>query len=135
MTLIKIKKMTDKNNVLIIEDNEIDREVARKMLGKIMPSVEVMVVSDSSKGLSAMKKTDFLFILLDNKLPGCDGIQFIQKLILGNYRYPPIIFLTGQDDDFLAKQAVLGGASGFISKNVLTEELLSQTIDEALQLN
>ncbi|MFT4579740.1 MAG: CheY-like chemotaxis protein [Nitrospinales bacterium] len=127
--------MTDKNIVLIIEDNEIDREVLRKMLEKIMPSVEIIEVSDSSKGLTEMKNTNFFCILLDYNLPGCDGLQFMQKLILGDYLYPPIIFLTGQDDALLAEQAIKGGASSFIPKNLLTEELLAQTIDKATQLH
>jgi CheY-like chemotaxis protein len=125
--------MTDQNIVLIIEDDDVDREILRKMLKNIMPSVEIMEVNDSSKGLTEMKNTNFLCILLDYKLPGCDGIQFMQKLILGDYRYPPIIFLTGQDDELLAEQAIKSGASSFIPKNLLTEELLAQTIDKAIK--
>lgn len=120
---------------LLIEDDSVDQKAIRRMLKIAMPGAEIVEASDCAKGLSEMQSRNFDCILLDYQLPDSDGIQFLQKLVLGEYRVPPILFLTGQGDELVAVQALKSGAADYIPKNLLSADLLSRSINNAIRFH
>lgn len=69
-------------------------------------------------------------ILLDIEMPRLDGIEAARRLkpMLPDVK---IVFLTGQQDPEVARQALLVGASGYVLKTADSEKVL-HAIDEAL---
>lgn len=127
--------MTDLESVLIIEDNEIDREAWTRYLKSERPDVEIVEANDCADGFSKMEKKKFDCILLDYQLPDSDGIQFLQKLLLGNFSSAPILFLTGKGDELLAVEALRSGAADYIPKDILSANRLNRSVDNAIRIH
>jgi len=127
--------MADKKSFLLIEDDAVDRKTLRRMLKIAKPEAEILEAGDCAKGLAEMESKKFDCILLDYQLPDSDGIQFLQKLMLGEYHVPPILFLTGQGDELLAVKALKSGAADYIPKNLLSADLLTRSIDNAIRFH
>lgn len=74
--------------------------------------------------LREVKALDPGCILLDLKMPGCDGITLKQRLNGMGVDYP-VIVITGHGDVDLAVRAMKEGAIDFLEKPVRRETLLS----------
>jgi DNA-binding response OmpR family regulator len=127
--------MTNIKSILIIEDDEVDRKALRRYLESERPDAEIVETHTCAEGLSVMAKKGFDCILLDYRLPDGDGIEFLQKLMLGDFRCPPILFLTGQGDELLAVEALRAGAADYIPKDILSANRLNRSIDNAIRIN
>jgi PAS domain S-box-containing protein len=127
--------MANIESVLIIEDDEIDRKALRRYLKSERPDAEIVESHNCADGFSAMEKRDFDCVLLDYQLPDGDGIEFLQKLTLNDFRCPPILFLTGQGDELLAVEALRSGAVDYIPKDILSANRLNRSIDNAARIH
>lgn len=63
-------------------------------------------------------------LVLDVSMPGIDGLE-LQKLIAGERKDMPIIFVTGHGDIPMSVQAMKAGAVEFLTKPIDDEALLS----------
>jgi DNA-binding response OmpR family regulator len=127
--------MTNIKSILIIEDDEVDRKALRRYVESERQDAEIVECHNCADGFSAMAKKDFDCILLDYQLPDGDGIEFLQKLMLSDFRCPPILFLTGQGDELLAVEALKGGAADYIPKDILSANRLNRSIDNAIRIH
>ncbi len=127
--------MADKSFILIIDDNKLDREAWSRYLKSERPSVEIVEANNCEEGFSEMEKKNFDCVLLDYHLPDGDGIQFLQKLLLGNFNSSPILFLTGQGDELLAVEALRSGAADYIPKDILSANRLNRSVDNAIRIH
>lgn len=125
--------MKTTKSFLLIEDDREDRKAIRRILNTEMPGAEILEANSCTEGMSEMASKEFDCILLDYQLPDSDGIQFLNKLMMGEFHHPPVLFLTGQGDEALAVQALKSGAADYIPKNILSAELLSRSIDNAIR--
>jgi len=108
--------ITTKLRILLVEDYQTDAELIKIQIDKIVKDNEVRVVDN----LEDFKKEFRLFvpdvILSDYNLPTCTGLEILQ-LVQSYDENLPFIFITGTiDDDEMAAETILGGASGFILK-------------------
>jgi len=133
--LIGENNMTNIKSILIIEDDEIDRKALCRYLKSERPDAEIVESDNCAEGLSAMAKKDFDCILLDYRLPDGDGIEFLQKLMLSDFSFPPTLFLTGQGDELLAVEALRSGAADYIPKDTLSANRLNRSIDNAIRFH
>ncbi len=77
--------------VLLVEDNEINRQVARELLEK--RGVHVSEAVDGREAVNAVAKEDFDAVLMDIQMPVMDGFEATRQ-IRENNRHVPIIALT-----------------------------------------
>jgi DNA-binding NarL/FixJ family response regulator len=96
---------------------------------------KIVESSDCAGGFSEMAKQEFDCIQLDYQLPDGDGIEFLQKLMLSDFKSPPILFLTGQGDELLAVEALRSGAADYIPKDILSANRLSRSIENAVRFH
>jgi len=127
----------DKNRlkILIVDDSPEDQETVRRFLEKD-PQCEYIILQayTGEEGLELFKSEAVDCILLDNRLPDTDGLEFIEELSDENGRVQvPVIFLTGTGDEELAVQAMKKGATDYLVKDKLTEDLLIRTIRNAIE--
>jgi len=116
----------DNTRVLLIEDNEINRQIAREILtgaGAMVSEAE-----NGRVGLDAVT-TDpdhFDLILMDLQMPVMDGLQATEAIIesLGAAA-PPIIAMTAHVMDEERQQCLDAGMKGHLAKPVTASELLT----------
>jgi two-component system cell cycle response regulator DivK len=70
--------MTDRAVVLIIEDNERNRKLARDILNHA--GFETLEAGTAEDGLALAAERSPGIVLMDVQLPGIDGVQALQRL-------------------------------------------------------
>ncbi|MBX3001000.1 MAG: response regulator transcription factor [Caldilineaceae bacterium] len=115
--------MSDSMRILIVDDHAILRSGLRLLIEN-QPNVEV--VGEAESGVEALKKARALrpdLILLDLSMPDGDGLSVIPQLRreLPSTR---ILILTMHDDASHLRQALDAGASGYVLKKAVDQELI-----------
>lgn len=124
--------------VLLVEDEPEDSNLIKKILSNVDSSFfELGFVVICAETLAEAKKTivaktEFDIILLDLVLPDSGYIKSLQQLqnLITNI---PIIVLTSLDDEVIAVKALELGASGYLSKATLDNNLLLYAIRNAIE--
>lgn len=120
--------------ILVIDDDEFDRKIYKRLLSKI-PECQFTVeeASTSRMGFSSIMKTTPDCILLDNNLPDISGLDFMVQL---KRDFPltdiPVIMLTGQGSEEIAAEAISKGVSDYLMKGEVNENNLGRAILSAV---
>lgn len=115
-----------KLNILLVEDNENDAFLIKRQIHKIVsePVIEVTDNLEDCKNLLVNFAPDI--VLSDYNLPNCTGLDILE-MVKEHDESMEFIFITGTiNDEELAANTILNGASGFILKkhmNNLGEKL------------
>lgn len=123
------------NNILLVEDNPDDAELAQRALHRNKIANKVTLVEDGAKALDYLLGTgDFegrdtsdapCLILLDLKLPKVDGLEVL-KVIRSDQRSKliPVVVLTSssEEEDLVASYDL--GANSYIRKPVDFEQFV-----------
>ena len=83
--------------VLLVEDNEVNRTVVRRLLEGM--DLDVVEAHDGLQALSALDRESFDLILMDCQMPNLDGYHTTEEIRMGERRLGiliPIIALTAQ---------------------------------------
>ncbi|MFK7951782.1 MAG: response regulator [Ekhidna sp.] len=91
-------------NLLIVEDDQTQRELITEALGSISDiDIEVMSAEDGSEAIKIARMVKFDAIITDFKMPKINGLEFI-KWLKENYPHDntPIIFVSGFMDQIKA---------------------------------
>jgi len=123
--------------ILQIEDNPGDAKLIREMLknGSGIEYVfrEAETIED---GYSVISDGGADLVLLDLGLPGSTGIATLEKLLrIFERTHPPVIVMTGIDNEEIGMEAVKQGAQDYLVKNKIDSELLGRSIRYALERN
>ena len=115
--------------ILQIEDNPGDARLIREML-KCSNGLNYRIEHQETinDGKDAIKNRDFDIILLDLGFPGVSGLDALIELKACKKNIPPIIVMTGLEDEELGMRAVKEGAQDYLTKNKVDSELLSRSI-------
>ena len=120
-----------KQNILVVEDNE----NTRRLLETILRSVgyEVTLAPDAEEGLRRLQEETIDLVLLDLFLPGADGIQFLRsRAEMEPDRQPPVIVVSATEDmDTLRPQLRELGAKMALRKPFDVQELLDGVREHA----
>ena len=114
--------------LLLVEDNELNREIAIEMLtayGFVVDTAENGQVALDK--ISASKPGEYKLVLMDIQMPvmdGCESTKRIRQLDAPVLSAVPIIAMTANAFDEDRKAALDSGMDGFISKPVVIEEVV-----------
>ncbi|WP_084584130.1 response regulator [Sphingomonas azotifigens] len=85
----------------------------------------VTEAGDGVEGLAKAKGTKFDLIITDLNMPNMDGLTMIRELRKDPAQCgTPILFLTTESDDAMKQQAKAAGATGWLVKPFVPEQLL-----------
>ncbi|MHC5264395.1 response regulator [Streptomyces sp. UC4497] len=112
-------------SVLIVDDQPMQRFGFRMLLES---QDDLRVAGEAGTGTEAVRLAAELapdVVLMDIRMPGMDGIEATRRIIALSPEGPRILILTTFDMDEYAYAGLRAGASGFLIKDALPEELLA----------
>jgi len=107
--------------VLVVDDDA----GLRKSLNLILEDAgyKVVMAGDAEEGLKKAKDTDPNLILVDVRMPGMDGLGFVESYRAGGGQ-APLVVMTAYGGIDMAVSAIRRGASDFLAKPFGGEEVL-----------
>ncbi|MBP6816664.1 MAG: response regulator transcription factor [Burkholderiaceae bacterium] len=112
-------------NILVADDHALIREGLRMVLRDFDQG---MVCFDAFDGASVERTLaqhpEIELLLLDRRLPDCDGMDLLVRLVEAHPALP-IVMLSAEFDADTVTQAIDRGAAGFIPKTSVTNVLVS----------
>ncbi|WP_326775075.1 response regulator transcription factor [Streptomyces sp. NBC_01445] len=111
-------------SVLIVDDQPMQRFGFRMLLES---QDDLTIAGEAGDGAEAVRLTARLHpdvVLMDIRMPGLDGIEATRRIVASGAR-TRVLILTTFDLDEYAYDGLRAGASGFLVKDALPEELLS----------
>ena len=127
-----------KARVLIVDDNEINREVAAGLMRPY--GMQIVTVDSGPSAIKALKNKDFHLVFMDHMMPEMDGVEvtrIIRSMPDIYYKKLPIVALTANAISGVKEMFINAGFSDFMAKpielNVLDRMLKSWLPDKLLQ--
>ena len=116
-----------KTEILLIEDEAIDREQVRRLLEDEFALVEA---ANGKAGLTASKKQHPDLVLLDFHLPDMDSFELLEHFVDDDV---PVIVLTGEERPDIIIAAMQRGAQDYLLKGQLSKVSLERALTNALK--
>mgnify|MGYP000085457630 FL=1 len=111
--------------ILLVEDNEMNRDMLKRRLVKRGYEVEVAV--DGPSGLAAAQTGRFDLVLMDMSLPGLNGWEATTELKANpDHAKIPVIALTAHAMESDRQQALDAGCDEYETKPVELKRLLEK---------
>lgn len=109
--------------ILICDDHKIVREGLRQILLQLEGVTLISEASDGNEALIILKSDVFDVVLLDISLPDKSGLEVLQSI---KAKWPSInvLILSMLPQEQYAMRALKLGASGYLTKDTASEELL-----------
>ncbi|MHB1301157.1 MAG: response regulator [Burkholderiales bacterium] len=110
--------------VLLVDDHTILREGLKQILAECG---DMVVAGEADNGHDALKKVraeDLGVVVLDMSMPGRSGLELIKLIKLEKPRLP-ILILSMHKEDQYAVRTLRAGASGYLSKDSASVQLVS----------
>jgi DNA-binding NtrC family response regulator len=124
MKPIKVAKMSGKNRILIVDDDDVVRWSYLRSLQSV--SCNATTAGDGEEALQSMEQSPFDVVLLDVRMPGQDGMSVLRTM---KQKWPEseVVMITGYPTVTDAKEAVRLGAYDYIAKPVGPQDVINVT--------
>ena len=109
--------------ILICEDHNIVREGLRQILQQLEEVVSIGEARDGEEALLFLKTEVYDVVLLDISLPDQNGLEIL-KTIKTKWPSTNVLMLSMHPQEQYAIRALKLGASGYLSKDTASEELI-----------
>jgi len=108
-------------NILVIDDEKSIRNTLQEVLEYEHHKVEL--ATNGPEGIELFSGSSFDVVLCDIKMPGMDGIETLENLMMKS-RETPVIMISGHGNIDTAVEAIKKGAYDFIEKPLDLNRLL-----------
>ena len=109
--------------ILLVDDHAIVRSGLRRLLATL-PQSEIFEAANGRDALAAARAERPDLIVLDLNLPGLGGLELIRRLVQDEKAVRILVF-SMHAEPLYAVRALEAGATGYLSKNVSPDELLT----------
>ena len=116
-------------SVLVVDDSPMDRHLAAGLLRK-SPELTVIEAADGKDALAQLELHLPDLVVTDMMMPHMNGLELVTE-VKEQYPMVPIILMTSQGSEEIAVQALQKGASSYVPKRDLAQELL-EIVDRVL---
>jgi CheY-like chemotaxis protein/HPt (histidine-containing phosphotransfer) domain-containing protein len=124
LSLSQVTEQFAGKTVLVVEDNEVNREVVRRFLERL--GCTPVVVHDGQAALDACSRQDFDLVLMDVQMPVMDGLEATRELRrreAGTGRRTPIVALTASAMSGELNRCLASGMDGLLTKPIEVSRL------------
>ena len=125
--------MSNQLKILIVDDDQADRNNVRRLLKRAGLETEITEAADYEEAKEKMSNNLFDCVLIDYLLPDRDGLTLVREIRQQGVKIP-LIILTGHGDEEIAVDMMKAGASDYLSKFRLTPSRLNQAMQNALRI-
>ena len=120
--------------VLLVEDNPPDVALIREFLKDASVPVTIHHVERLQDALSVLGENSFDIVLLDLSLPDTHGLETLRHLLdQPSNILPPVVVMTGLDDEDIATKAVQAGAQDYLVKSEYGATTLIRSLRYAIE--
>ena len=109
--------------VIIVDDHPIVRDGLRGMFAGASGIEVIGEADDGARAVDLARALDPDVILMDLRMPGVDGVTAIRRLAALGVR-ARVVVLTTYDTEAEVLPAIEAGATGYLLKDVATDDLL-----------
>ena len=118
-------------NILYVEDNPVDADLARRQLARLAPELTLDAVSTLREAMSRLETaSDYDAALIDLRLPDGNGLDLLNQ-IHGRNLPIAVVILTGSADQESAVIALKAGADDYLVKRGDYLQRLPATLRDA----
>ena len=110
--------------ILIADDHEVLRRGLKTILAEAFPDLVAGEAADARQALEAVEKRHWDVVLLDINMPGRSGLEVLQDLKRLHPQLPVVVLSVFAEKDYAVRAFKLG-ASGYVSKQSASGELLA----------
>lgn len=115
--------------ILLIDDSATMREITRSVLVQL-DDAEVVEARDGEEGLGLAESIGPDLVVVDDLMPGMDGLSFLRAFRKCNGSTPVIVIGSDNGRQHVV-EAIKAGASNYLAKPY-TPDLLSQRVQETM---
>ncbi|HHJ11220.1 MAG TPA: response regulator transcription factor [Bacteroidetes bacterium] len=109
--------------ILIIDDHPVVRKGVRRILEEGISFLETDEAGNGETALKLLHNNDYDLVCMDINLPGKNGMVLLESFKILKPELPVLILSMYPEKDY-ALRAVKMGASGYLTKDSLDEELI-----------
>lgn len=114
--------MTNTGSVLVVDDNQINREVVALKL--VQSGFVATLAASGEEAMGCLELADFDVVVSDVCMPGMSGTELL-RMIRIRFPFLPVILMTGWIEEDIRQEAVKWGAAAVFQKPVSREELIT----------
>jgi DNA-binding NarL/FixJ family response regulator len=108
--------------VLIADDHAVFRRGLKETIGEVFPRVAFGEANSAQETLGHVRLHDWDIVILDISMPGKSGLDILNDLKRLRPKLP-ILLLSMHPEEQYARRALRSGASGYLTKESVPEEL------------
>ena len=112
-----------KTRILLADDHTMFREGVKQVLTNTAEFEVVDEANDATQVLEKAERTPCDIVVLDISMPGRDGIEVLKQL-KQTHPHLRVLILSMYPEDQYAFRAIKAGASGYLTKNKASVELI-----------
>jgi two-component system, sensor histidine kinase and response regulator len=125
--------MEESLNILIVDDDEVDRMAVRRALFKSGMSLTISEATTCAEAISLLESQTFDCTFIDYGLPDQNGLAIVQAAERLDIQHP-LVVLTGQGDERIAVELMKAGATDYLPKSQISSENLAQIMRNAIRI-
>jgi two-component system invasion response regulator UvrY len=110
--------------ILIADDHTVVRKGLKQILLDEFPSAVIEEVADAEELIKKVMSAKWDIVISDVSMPGRSGLDALQQIKL-SFPELPVLILSIHPEEQYALRALKSGASGYLSKDTATEELVN----------
>ena len=123
----------DSINLLIVDDDAVDREQIRRMISRSNIQAKISEASSIESSMSYLEHGEFDCVIVDYRLGIGSGLTLLNNIRKTENNHCAVIMITGLGDEKIAAEAMRLGASDYLLKSQLKSDQLIHSISSSIQ--
>jgi PAS domain S-box-containing protein len=120
-------------NILVIDDDDVDREKILRLLRHLPLNLNVSEGSSTAEALQLIHDNSFQCALLDYQLRGALGLELVEAIQNHSTTPTPIIMVSGNSDERIVANVMREGIFDYLPKRNLSAEHLHKALEHGLK--
>jgi signal transduction histidine kinase/CheY-like chemotaxis protein len=118
--------------ILLIEDNPGDIIIIRELLKLSGSRFKLTIANSVTQSIDLLHSGNYDIILLDLGLPDSSGLETLKEFVSLEFG-PPVVVMTGLDDEDIALASLRYGAQDYLVKNRFGSENILKSIKYSIE--